>query len=1177
MLIRVLVCLVIGLLPLISPCNAQAIKPSTSSGLAEGQVARGAVWVKLKKDYKDIFDNHSEGRMTQKVNAKSVRPLVTKQSHSNARVAPRKQLVDISLYYKLTCDESKNTEEFISELKSTGYFDAVEPVFKERPLLEPNDPMIDQQYALDLIKARAAWDLVDIDEDLIIGVVDTGGDLDHPDLQANLYVDPSEPLDGIDNNNDGYIDNNRGWDFSGSSLALIGTPGFVGDNDPSVNQGGLFSHGTMVAGCASARTDNGIGISGIGFKVKLLFTKHYADDQAPGDYSSNLYEGILYAATHGARIINCSWGNYNRSTIAQDIITYVTHDLNCVVIAAAGNSNIENPIYPASYDYVVSVANSNSSDVRSPFSNFGKTIDIIAPGFSILTTVYNDAYSFESGTSMSSPIVAGAAALVWSKFPSLTALQVAEQLRVSADESIYANNPSYLYKLGKGRLDVERALTIQSPSVRASNQLMVTDQGATPSPGETARLYFDFTNYLKPSSSALKVTLTSSSPYVSITTGVFALGSLGENATINNTSSPFVLTLSPSTPVDTRIDALLTFEDGDYHDFQLINLELPSYIDVNENNIITSITSQGRIGYGNTASQSGGSGFLYNEESLLFEMGLIMGTSNTDMFNNLRATGGVYDQDFTSTSKITKHTPGDRSYSEITGNFINAPDPLMSTLSISYRSMVWNHSPYRDFVILEYKVKNTSASALTNFHFGIFADWDISSGGANDRASWDAGTKLGYVHTAQQSNKPQAGIQVLSGTAQYFAIDNDPSIAGNPFGTYDGFTDVEKFTSISNGLARLQAGNPSTGNDVSHSVSSGPYSINAGEEITIAFALHAALTNDALIQSAKYADSVYNFTLKAPVPVVETTEACYYDEAVLIATGAGKFNWYKEFTGGSPFFTGSQFTASTLLNDTVFYVSNADNHYESLRTAAEVKIVARPDILVSGDLTFCEGSNITLSVEEADEYTWSSGEKTQSIVVGESGEYSVIVKNNDLECESMDAVIVTVNDLPSSVFTFEPEYPQAGRDVLFSTGGNGSVAWLWDFGDGSTSTEQNPVHVFDELGDYPITLTATSIYGCTSTSTVNIGIITGIEQSLADAIEIYPNPVTADRLVVRIPHAVSLTDISLYTSKGSRLNVPASIDENQMTLDVSGLAEGFYLLKITSANTNVAKKVAIVR
>lgn len=1180
MLIRVFLCSIFSILTLIIPCHSQGISQHGGKFSAQhsgSQLINGTVWVKLKKEHKEIFEDLSGGRIRQKIGARSIHPLVTKQSHNNARFAPRKQYVDISLYYKLTFDETRGVDEFINELRSSGYFETVEPVYKETPLLEPNDPMLAQQYALDLIKARPAWDLVKIDEDLIIGVVDTGGDLDHPDLQGNLYIDPSEPIDGLDNNNDGYVDNNRGWDFSGSSLALIGTPGFIGDNDPSINQGGLFSHGTMVAGCASARTNNGIGISGIGFKAKLLFTKHYADDQAPGDYSSNLYEGILYAATHGARIINCSWGNYNRSTIAQDIITYVTHDLNCVVVAAAGNSNIENPIYPASYDYVISVANSNASDIRSPFSNFGRTIDIIAPGFNILTTVFNDTYSYESGTSMSSPFVAGAAALVWSKFPSLSALQVAEQLRVSADESIYANNPSYLYKLGKGRLDVQRALTVQGPSVRASNQLMTTGQGTTPDPGDQVLLYFDFTNYLQSTTSALKVTLTSSSPYISVTKADFSTGGLGTNETIRNTSSPFELTISPSTPVDTRIDALLTFEDGDYQDFQLINLELPSYIDVNENNIITSITSSGRIGYGNAATQTGGSGFLYNEQNLLFEMGLIMGTSETDMNNNVRGTGGNYDQDFTTTSKITKHTPGERSYSEITGSFINAPDELSASLSISYRSLVWNHSPYRDFVILEYKVKNTSSSALTDFHFGIFADWDVSSAGAGDRASWDNETRLGYVYAAQSPNKPQTGIQILTGTANYFAIDNNPAIVGNPFGLYDGFTDEEKFTSIASGMAKLEAGNPTNGNDVSHSVGSGPYSINAGEEITIAFALHAAMTHDGLINSAKYADSVYNFTLKAPLPLVEDTVICYADVAVLTATGAGKFNWYKEFTGGSPIYSGSQFTTSELLNDTVFFVSNSDNHYESVRTAAKVQLRARPDIMASGKVVFCKGSTVTLSVEEADEYTWSTGEKTQSIVVGTSGEYSVTVATDDLACESMDTIAVKVNDLPSSTFTIEPEAPVVNKDVFFSTDGIGSIGWLWDFGDGSTSTEQNPVHVFDELGSYPITLTSNSIDGCISTSTVNIGIVTGIEHTLADAFEIYPNPVRDNIVFIRSPLAVKMTDVLLYTSKGSLLNVRVAIDENTASMDLSGLTDGIYLLKIIADDSTVTKKVAITR
>ena len=95
------------------------------------------------------------------------------------------------------------------------------------------------QYYLDLINAPEAWNITQGDQSIVIAIVDTGGDLDHPDLQANLYVDPAEPVDGVDNDNDGYIDNNRGWDFSGADIALIGTPGFIGDNDPMITKGGL--------------------------------------------------------------------------------------------------------------------------------------------------------------------------------------------------------------------------------------------------------------------------------------------------------------------------------------------------------------------------------------------------------------------------------------------------------------------------------------------------------------------------------------------------------------------------------------------------------------------------------------------------------------------------------------------------------------------------------------------------------------------------------------------------------------------------------------------------------------------------------------------------------------------------------------------------------------------------
>ncbi|HET6544372.1 MAG TPA: S8 family serine peptidase [Chryseolinea sp.] len=1142
----------------------------------------GVVLVKLKPSHKDIFQSgQPAGRLPGNVRSSNVKPLLTHGSRnkSAARMAPRKPHVDLSVYFKLKFDKSYPIEDYINDLYATGYFEIVEPVYVQTSFFMPNDPLIANQYYLNIIKANQAWDVTQGSPSMIIGIVDTGGDLNHPDLQGNIYIDPADPTDGIDNDNDGYIDNNRGWDFSGADVALIGSPNFKGDNNPSVFSGNRFAHGTMVAGCASATTNDAVGISGVGFNTKLLFTKHYADNQPSNStsYTSDLYEGVLYAATHGAKIINCSWGNPNYSGIAQDIIKYVTLDLGCLVVAAAGNSNLESPLYPAAYDYVLSVASSDENDLRSWFSNYGKTVDITAPGSNIYTTNYDDGYRSDSGTSLSAPIVSGAAALVWEHNPAYTPLQILEQLRISADETFYDNNPTFINKLGKGRLDIARALTFQSPSIRANHQRLVNAAGDFPGPGQSGKLYFNFTNYLKPSSSALKITLTSASPYVSITQSEFRPGVIKSNDSVNNNTKPFELTFAPNLPIDLPVEALLTFTDGSYHDTQVLNFVIPSFIDVNENNILTSIASAGRIGYGNTQAQNSGSGFVYNDEQLLYEMGVIMGTSSSVIFDNVRGVGGVYNQDFTSSTKIKKITPGERSYSEVLGSFRNAANESAQTLLISYRSLVWKNDPYKNFVILEYKIKNTTSTPLSNFYMGIFADWDILSGGSSDRASWDNGTRLGYVYAAQPSSLPRAGIQSLTGNATYYAIDNDNAIAGNPFGLYDGFTDAEKHTSISSGLLKVNAGG-TNGTDVSHVVGSGPYAIAGGQEITIAFALHGASTQANLINSAKYADSLYNYTFKAPKPVANSIEVCLGTDALLKASGATKFNWYKEFIGGSPVFSGSQFNIPGLKKDTLVYVSNADHHYESLRTRVTVGVTPPPEIVAPPDLEFCEGESIALSVDVGEEYTWSNGKKTQTIDVTTAGRYTVTVRNGSLPCTSLP-VDVIVNPAPVAGFTATPEVISTEEEVIFSNESSGAISWEWDFGDGSESVEKSPSHQYDVIGGYTVTLKATSDKGCVDIESKSIGIITGTETSLAKTTLLYPNPIHDDVLFMR--HSVSNEpiEIDIYDVQGalvSRQTIDPN-NEKESSLNVSALASGVYQVQIRTRDEILKRKIVVVR
>jgi len=1176
-----LIVFLLGATSLMSQNKLSAKRFKLPATVSSNDYMSGIVRVKVKDSYKSKFQSSGAGARTATVNLPgvvSIKPLVSTASSSIAASArgPLKSQsnIDISSYYQIQFDEQQSIEDFINGMYAKGYFEIIEPLYKEHLLYTPNDPSISSQYYLTNIKAYDAWGITKGSSDIVIGVVDTGGDLDHPDLADKLYYNEADPVDGTDNDNDGYVDNYRGWDFMGNDTLNLYKSDYAGDNDPSINpsvSSEKLLHGAWVAGCAAAKTDNGIGIAGVGFNSKLLFVKLTADnDPNAGLYRSS--DGIYYAATHGAKIINCSFGGTNRSQIDQDIINYVSLDLNCVVIAAAGNENTSSASYPAAYDHVLSVAATTSADKRATFSNYGNTVDISAPGVGIYTTAYNNSYGSVDGTSFSSPITCGAASLVWAAHPEFTALQVAEQLRVTADPTFYTSNTAYKNKLGKGRLDIYRALTIESPSLRASNSKLVTSAGTVPAPGENALLYFDFTNYLKSTSSGVEISISSTSSRVTITKSTITPGIIGEGSTLSNETDPFEVTVSASTPVNTNVEFLITYTDGTYSDYQFVSFILnPTFLNIDKNKIITTISAAGRLGYEDTKNQANGSGFIFNESSILYEMGVITGTSSSTILNNVRGTGSSFDADFVSLSQIKEINPGERSLSEIFGSYSNSATTANQKAVITYRSLVWNEAPYDKFVIIEYKIKNPQATAITNYNFGMFADWDISASGQKDN-------NIGYVYPKVSTELPHAGIQVLSGNPQYYAIDNDGTIAGNPFGLYDGFTDSEKYTTISSGLTgKIVAGSSTTdGNDVSHVVASGPYTIQPGEEITIAFALHAAVNLDELLTSAKYADSIYNYTLQAATPVVNDTKVCYKGDAVVDASGASKIKWYKDFTGGEAFFTGTEYSLPSVLNDTTFYISNADNNYESLRVPAKIIVKANPTITASGSATFCEGQSIQLSVAEADGYTWSTGETTQSIQVSTKGDFSVTVTDATLGCESTSETFSTlVNVNPVASFTLSGNM-ETGSAIAFSNASSGAASWLWNFGDGQTSTDENPSHAFTDNGSFTVSLTATSNLGCQAIATKDLAVITGLEQWLSNQdLHVYPNP-ASDKIKIEMDLTEAGTpEISLMNAQGKPLfNKQYGLTKDLFSeeIGISSLSQGLYLVKVTMSGKSYFKK-----
>lgn len=1158
------------------------------SGVSENDVISGQVLVKVKPQYKSVFEgNMTNGRSA--LRTTSVKRLSSRKANNPAgRALAYKPVIDITQYFELRFDATQSVEEFINKLYESGYVEYAEPVYKEKMMYTPNDAMVGQQYALGLIKAYQAWDVTKGSEDIIIAIIDSGGDLDHPDIANQLYTN-DDPVNGIDDDGNGYIDDIHGWDFSGNDVNNIYDPNFVGDNDPSIfKYGAGFTHGTTVGSLASGASDNTVGMAGIGFRSKLMFTKHYADNQAANSltYNSNLYFGIIYAAENGARIINCSFGNNSRSQIYQDIITYATFDQGALIVAAAGNSNNAVPVYPASYAHVLSVAATDADDKRGNFSSYGYSVDITAPGVNLVGAEFDNKFITNgSGTSFAAPIVSGAAALLAAYHPEYTPTQIAEQLRATADATMYDQNPAFPFQLGKGRLDIYNALTKATPSVRAFGEKLVNGNGLTAEPGQHAYLSLKFVNHLKPTSPALKITISSLSAQITVTKAQFAAGTIASGDTIDNRNSPFELDIANFVAENTATNILITYEDGDYVDFQVLSfVPNPSYRTIDDNLIRTSISSSGRIGYENTSASTGGEGFVFNKKSLLFEMGLMMGSSSATILNTVRGSvSNAYDKDFVGTSKITEIVPGERSYSEIFGELSNSITAADQKVLVSYRSLVWTVTPYDKFIILEYKIKNPQTTTLTNFHFGLFADWDISLNGTEDAAGWDPDTRLGYVYPKVATNLSQAGIQLLTGSAHYFAIDNDQSIAGNPFGLYDGYTDTEKFTSLSTN--RLQAGAANVkGNDVSHVVSAGPFTINSGEEITIAFALHAATSKDDLITSAKYADSLYNFTLKAPKPVVDSVETCYGAPTALTAAGASKFKWYSSFTGGEALNSGSTFILPELFNDTTLYVSNAEESYESVRTPAYVAVQAQPKITAEGPTTICDNTEVILTADNATEYRWSNGSTTRSITVKEAGDYSVVVSyvNQDLDCESTSEP-VTVEEMPAPVaaFSFESGDTFTGLPIQFNDESTDAQTWQWDFGDGEISTDQHPEHTFDSQATFNVTLTVTNANGCQDVAENNVAVVTGIEDALHSLVTVHPNPSQADKITVSITGiAAKQVDLKLLDVRGHELhtalfkNVHEKFDT---TFSTAHYSTGMYMLVLNVDGRTVTKKVLINR
>ena len=379
-------------------------------------------------------------------------------------------------WYLVRMDSNIDFDDLFARAKKVELIEHIQRNGLSRMNRIPNDPMFsEQRFIFDMINAPQAWELETGSEQVIVAVIDSGILL-LPDLQDNVFINEAElpenydrsrfiddwinkreiPRSGVDSDGNGFVDDWMGWNFvDAPSMAHVAQGRFIGRCNDVTDD--LF-HGTHVSGIIASDTNNGVGIAGTAWNIRLLPIRA-GFRAAGGGYlqADDTAAAILYATNMGANIINCSWGSTEYSQIIRDAIDYAV-DRGVIVVAAAGNTWTYGVNYPAKFNNVIAVGAVDNNKRRAWFSSYGPELDVVAPGVNILST-WNESinYNRQNGTSMAAPFVSGAIALLLSREPGLDVFQVRERL-IASSEPLGAS--SFDFQFGHGLLNMRKLLEV---------------------------------------------------------------------------------------------------------------------------------------------------------------------------------------------------------------------------------------------------------------------------------------------------------------------------------------------------------------------------------------------------------------------------------------------------------------------------------------------------------------------------------------------------------------------------------------------------------------------------------------------------------------------------------------------------------------------------------------------
>lgn len=342
----------------------------------------------------------------------------------------------------------------------------------------PNDSAWSSQWGTQRIRTEQAWAKTR-GAGVVVGVIDTGIDPTHPDLRPRMWINQREDVngsgryepwpstetrggmtgdfDGIDNDGNGVADDVTGYDFTDQQGFGNAAGGDYGTPDPDVED--EMGHGTSVSGIIAAEAGNGIGIAGVAPESRLMTLRAF-DARGVGA-EGDVARALTYAVDNGASVVNMSFGDVQYSLVLRDIVRYA-HGRGVVLVASAGNAQSSALHYPSAYGETVSVGATASNDVLAGFSNYGSTVDLVAPGQDIVTTERGGRYASFNGTSASAPFVSGVAALIRALHPAFTPDDVRGVLVASARD---LGTPGWDERYGAGLLDAERATGMDNPTI----------------------------------------------------------------------------------------------------------------------------------------------------------------------------------------------------------------------------------------------------------------------------------------------------------------------------------------------------------------------------------------------------------------------------------------------------------------------------------------------------------------------------------------------------------------------------------------------------------------------------------------------------------------------------------------------------------------------------------------